>query len=322
MSMSTKIKVGLFTGGFSEEREVALRSARLIEKYLDRDKYDLYKIDVQKDAWLYEEQYAFDLNKACIVKEGKEIGIDVACVIIHGSPAEDGYIQGYFEMKDIPYTCSSPFSSSLTFDKQATKTYLRSFQIPMADSELVRKGESLDIDKVKSLGLPLFVKPNKHGSSFGVSKVNALDQLEDAVEKAFNFDKEVVIEAFIKGREFSCGVTRLGGKEQALPITEIKPFHEFFDYAGKYEKQSEEITPADLSEELTRQCQARSLQVYQLLQCKGMARFDYILDKGIFYFLEANTIPGLSETSIVPQQVEAAGYELTQFVDELISSAI
>ena len=316
--MDRKYKIGLFTGGFSEEREVALRSAQLIEKYLDPEKYELYKIDVKKEAWLYEGKYPFNLTKGVLEYGDKEIAFDSACVIIHGSPAEDGWIQGYFDMKGIPYTCSSSFSSALTFDKQATKNYLRTFQIPMADSLLIRKGEALEEANVKSLGLPLFVKPNKQGSSFGVSKVNTLEDLQDAVDNAFRFDREVIVESYLKGREFSCGVTHIDGGVKALPVTEIKPFHEFFDYAGKYEKQSEEITPAGISDALSDQVRSRSLQIYQLLQCKGMARFDYIMENGIFYFLEANTIPGLSETSIVPQQVEAAGYTLDKFVEELI----
>lgn len=320
--MKEPLKIGLFTGGFSAEREVALRSAQLIEKYLDAGKYKLYKIDVEEEAWLFEGKYPFDLTNAVLSLPDEEIRFDVACVIIHGSPAENGWIQGYFDMKGIPYTCSSPFSSALTFDKQATKNYLRSFQVPMANSLLVKKSEVVDQVKVEALELPLFIKPNKQGSSFGVSKVNALEDLDEAIEKAFEYDAEVIIESFIKGREFSCGVICLDGKPQALPITEIKPFHEFFDYAGKYEKQSEEITPAQIPDELTKQCQSRSLQIFELLQCKGMARFDYILDRGIFYFLEANTIPGLSETSIVPQQVEAAGYGLDKFVEDLILNCL
>jgi D-alanine-D-alanine ligase len=320
--MSNPLNIGLFTGGFSEERVVALKSAQLVEKYLDTDKYNLYTIDVQRNGWMHEEENPFNLTEGILEIGGKSIKFDAAYVIIHGSPAEDGWIQGYFEMKNIPYTCSPPFASALTFDKQATKHYLKSFQVPMADSILLHNAEQAKESSVERLGLPLFVKPNKQGSSFGVSKVKSTDELEEAVTKAFQFDDEVLIESFIEGREFSCGVTYLDGQPIALPITEIKPFHEFFDYAGKYELQSEEITPAEISEELAEQCRSRSRQIYDLLQCKGMVRFDYILEDGLFKFLEANTIPGLSETSIIPQQVVAAGYTLEQFIEEQLLACL
>lgn len=320
--MAKRLNIGLFTGGFSEEREVALKSARLLEKYLDPDKYQLYKIDVQREAWLYEQRYPFDLTDAVLKLPEEEVELDAAFVIIHGSPAEDGWIQGYFEMKNIPYTCSSPFASALTFDKQATKNYLKCFDVPMAHSVLLHRGETPTETELQKLGMPLFVKPNKQGSSFGVSKVKSVEALDEAIEKAFQYDNEVLVESFISGREFSNGVTYLDGKPFALPITEIKPFHEFFDYAGKYELQSEEITPADIPADLVDQCRARSSQIYELLQCKGMVRFDYILEDGQFKFLEANTIPGLSETSIIPQQVEAAGYSLSQFLEEQLAACL
>lgn len=315
-------QLGLFTGGFSEERVVALKSAAWIRSHIEEDRFQLHVIDVQKSGWSDEKGNAFDLNTGALLIEDQLVKIDAAIVIIHGSPAEDGLIQGYFDMMDIPYSCCSAFVSALTFDKQATKNHLRPYQIPMAKSLLIRKGDSLNKDDIYKLGLPLFVKPNKHGSSFGITKVKQWVDFAKALDFAFEFDEEVVVESFINGREFSSGVIEMNGKVMALPLTEIKSHNEFFDYAAKYEQQSDEITPADLPEDLSIQCRTLSERIYRILNCKGMVRFDYILEEGTFFFLEANTIPGLSPTSILPQQLEAEGIEAADFVAALIDATL
>lgn len=315
-------QLGLFTGGFSEERVVALKSAAWLRSHIAAHNFALHVIDVQKNGWTDEQGNAFDLNTGALIIDGQAVKIDAAIVIIHGSPAEDGLIQGYFDMMDIPYSCCSAFVSALTFDKQATKNHLRPYQIPMANSFLIRKGDSLNKDDIYTLGLPLFVKPNKHGSSFGITKVKQWDAFAKALDFAFEFDEEVVVESFIDGREFSCGVIEMDGKVIALPLTEIKSHNEFFDYAAKYEQQSDEITPAELAEKLSTQCRTLSERIYRILNCKGMVRFDYILEEDNFYFLEANTIPGLSPTSILPQQLEAEGIAAADFVDALITATL
>ena len=308
-----KSNIGLFTGGYSAEREVALQSAKYIRQHLDTERYELFPIDVQKGSWRCGKDGFFDLNRAELVLSGKSIQLDAAYVMIHGSPAEDGLLQGYFDMVGIPYTCCSVFSSSLTFDKQATKRFLRG-EIPMAPSKCVKAHESVGAKDFDRLGYPLFVKPNKQGSSFGITKVKSPVDLIDAIETARQFDDEVMVEKFISGREFSCGMLNTPNGLRILPLTEIIPDNEFFDYAAKYKRESQEITPADLSSGQTEKVQSYARRLYHLLGCKGLVRADFILEEGDFYFLELNTIPGMSETSIVPQQAEAAGISPSDLV--------
>ncbi len=302
----TKIKVGLFTGGYSAERSVALQSAAYIERNLNSDCVEGYIIDVKRDRWSCGKDGYFDLNQGALVWPDRIVKLDAAYVMIHGAPAEDGLLQGYFDMIQLPYTCCSVFSSALTFDKQATKQFLQGL-VPMAASRCLRANESLTAAEQADLTFPVFVKPNKQGSSFGISKVKSLAELTAAIEKARAFDDEVLIEQFISGREFSCGMVNSPDGLRVLPLTEIIPHNEFFDFAAKYERESEEVTPADLSPELTEKVKNYSRKIYNALQCKGLVRADFILQSGDFYFLELNTIPGMSETSIVPQQAEAAG---------------
>lgn len=304
MGQSRK-KIGLFTGGFSAEREVALQSAKYIQKHLDPNLYEGFTIDVQRGKWRCGEHGFFDLNLGKLCLPDRQIELDAAYVMIHGAPAEDGLLQGYFDMIRLPYTCCSVFSSALTFDKQATKQFLKGI-VPMAPSRCLRAGESLQPHELSEWAFPLFVKPNKQGSSFGISKVKSPKELEAAIEKAREFDDEVMIEKFISGREFSCGMVNSPEGLRVLPLTEIKSFNEFFDYAAKYQKQSEEITPADLSSDQAEKVVAYARRLYSSLRCSGLVRADFILEDGIFYFLELNTIPGMSSTSIVPQQAAAA----------------
>jgi D-alanine-D-alanine ligase len=312
--MRKKQQIGLFTGGYSAEREVALKSAAYVQKYLNSKVYDLHTIDVQRERWTCGTEGYFDLNLGALILGERQIALDAAYVMIHGQPAEDGLIQGYFDMVGLPYTCCSVFTSALTFDKQATKHFLRGL-VPMAPSCCLRAEDSLDYASIADWGFPLFVKPNKQGSSFGITKVKRLEELEPAIEKARTYDDEVMVEKCITGREFSCGVVATESGIRALPLTEIKPFNEFFDFAAKYEKQSEEITPAQLPRESSEKAQDLARRIYHSLHCDGLVRVDFILQEDEFYFLELNTIPGMSAESIVPQQAAADHIAPEQFVE-------
>jgi D-alanine-D-alanine ligase len=263
-----------------------------------------------------------DLNDFSLTIGGQKEKFDFVFLMIHGTPAEDGKIQGYFEMLGLPHSTCDTLTSALTFNKQKCKEYLKAFDIPLAPSVLINKGVIWDENALLDLGLPLFVKPNCNGSSYGVSKVKKKDELVNAIEFAFMYDKEVVVEAYLHGREFGCGVVQEGAIHHAFPVTEIIPKAEFFTYEAKYEGASEEITPAQISDLLSDKCKALSKKLYQVLSCQGVVRFDFILVEDTFYLLEANTIPGMSEASIVPQQALAYGWTIEKLLDVIINNAI
>ena len=318
-----KINVAIITGGNVAERGISLKSGATVFKHLDDSKYNKYLVELRgKDFIELESEQILDKNDFSLIIDSQKITFDLAFLMLHGHPAEDGCLQGYFEIIGLPYTGCDHFVSALTFNKQACKDFLRNFDIPMAGSVLVQKEEQLDLPAVEALGLPIFVKPNKNGSSYGITKVNSLDDLDEAIDRAFQFDEEVIIEQFLEGTEYSNGVLRKDGEIVVLPITEIIPETEFFDYQAKYENKSKEITPANLSEALKTACQALSYKLYDVLGCKGMSRFDYILVNGSFCFLEANTIPGMSEQSIIPEQAKAHGWSLSVFLDATIDQAL
>jgi D-alanine-D-alanine ligase len=315
--------IAILTGGDSEERVISLKSGRVVRDHLPTDRYRSFLIDVQKADWREPESgTSVDKNDFSLTLNGEKIHFDCAFAALHGSPLEDGKMQGYLEMMGVPYTCCDGYVSALTMNKHNTKTQLTPYGIPMAKSELLRKGNPLDQEKLLSMGLPLFVKPNTHGSSFGVSKVKTADALLPAIEEAWKFSDEAVVETFMPGREFANGAFRHNGKVVVLPITEIIPETEFFDFAAKYEGKSKEVTPADLTPAQTRQCQERTGQIYEILQCRGVVRFDYILVGDTFHILEANTIPGISPASLVPQQARSAGWDLGEFFAALIEESI
>lgn len=319
----SKKNIAIITGGNVAERGISLQSAATVNDHLNRNKYNRYVLELNGDDFYDQDsQKVVDKNDFSLQLNGHKIKFDAVFLMLHGHPAEDGCLQGYFELLGIPCTGSDHFVSALTFNKQACKDYLRNYDIPMAPSKLLRKGETINVDLLENLGLPLFVKPNKNGSSYGITKVNEPSEIIAAVEKAFQFDDEVIVEGFLQGIEYSNGVVRKDGEVIVLPITEIRSQNDFFDYKAKYEKQSEEITPAELSSELTIKCQALSKKLYQLLGCKGMVRFDYIRIGETFYFLEANTIPGFSPNSIYPQQAVANGWTITEVLDAVVEEAL
>ena len=321
--------IAIVTGGPSAERGIALNSAALVEKYIDNEKYRTYTVLLEEDGWHHRDSDAtIDLNDFSLEVDDKKVKFDLAFLIVHGTPVEDGKLQGYFESKGIPHSTCNTLTCALTFNKQWCKDFLRTHGIPMAKSRVFL---AKDIDKIAldalDFSYPVFVKPNQNGSSYGVSRVEDVGDLPAALRKAAEYDTEIMVESFLQGREFSCGVVKevTPGEEDILhvfPLTEIIPEGTFFDYDAKYLGAGQEITPADLSEALTRKCQDRSGQLYQLLRCAGMVRFDYILVGDEFYLLEANTVPGLSEASIIPQQARAYGWSITHLFDVVIAGAL
>ena len=320
-----KLKIALLAGGDSPEREIALQSAAQIAAALDRGKYDVTVIDLHRRDWHYTapdgRQWQVDKNDFSLTVEGERREFDYALVIIHGTPGEDGRLQGYLDMMGIPYSSCSMVSSVITFDKITTKRTLAGRGINLAREVFLRRGEAFDAARiVADLGLPLFVKPNANGSSFGVTKVHTPEELPVAIAAAFAQGDEILVEECIAGREMGCGVMIAGGKEYLFPITEIIPRKEFFDYEAKYTAgRSEEITPADIAPEVKAELNRMTLEAYRTCRCSGVVRVDFIVTpEGRPYFIELNSIPGMSAGSIVPKQVRAMGMTLGELFDIVI----
>lgn len=330
MPTMSKPKIAILTEGFSAESNISLLSAKKFHEWIDKSIYEPYFVHITEELWYVkfenEERSEINKNDFSFMENGKAVHFDLATFFpLHGPPAEDGKIQGYLDMLKIPYTGCGVLSSALSFDKSACKDFLRNRGIMMAKSILCL--DPMDTRAVreeieKNLSLPLFIKPNKNGSSYGVSKIYDWAKLEEAIQKAFDFDSEVIVEEFIAGREFSCGVYQLAGETKALPPTEIISETDFFDYNAKYLGKSNEVTPADLSVELTRQIQHLSLTVFKALACKTLSRMDFILKEGSFYFLEANTTPGITNESLVPQQLRAAGIDVPTFFNSILAERL
>ncbi len=318
-----KKNIAIVTGGDVAERNVSLQSAKNIALEMDKNKYDIFIIELNKGKFtLQGTDKLIDLNDFSLKTETEHTTFDLVYLMLHGHPAEDGNLQGYFNLIGMPFTGCNLFTSAITFGKQATKDILKKYHIPMANSILLTQNTPWNEEELLSLGLPLFVKPNKNGSSFGVSKVKSKNELSEAITMAFQYDDEVVVEAFLSGPEFSNGVFRKDNSIEVLPITEIISENEFFDYKAKYENQSQEITPARLSDELTAKCKTQTKLIYEVLGCKGIVRVDSICVDGTFYFLEVNTIPGMSNASIIPQQVKSQGITVSKLLDYVINEAL
>lgn len=310
-----KKNIALVAGGYSGEYEISIRSAGQIAQNIDTNKYNVYTIVIEKKSWYYsieDKHVEIDKNDFSLTLNGEKINFEGALIIVHGTPGENGLLQGYFDMLNIPYTTCSALVSTITFDKEVCNALVRSFDIVnVAKNTSVFKDEKLDLDKISTtINFPLFVKPSEGGSSIGMSKVSCKEDLLPAIEKAFEVHHKVLIEEFIEGREFSCGVMQVGEKEIiAFPATEIVSQTEFFDYDAKYNGLSNEITPAQVSDELMLRVQETTKKLYKRLNCSGVCRIDFIYrekdDK--LFFLEVNTTPGQSAQSIVPQQVRAMG---------------
>jgi D-alanine-D-alanine ligase len=322
----TKKVIAIVYGGYSKEQEISLKSAEQVVKTVDVSKYDIYKVLVNREEWtvkLPDNEIVIDKNDFSFLLNGIKIVFDAVLMVIHGTPGEDGKLQSYFEMLGIPVSTSDSSVSALTFNKFSTKVFLKEFGVKTAKSHLVRVGDVYSKQEIiDKLGLPIFVKPNNGGSSFGITKVKSIDQLDIAIDNALKEDNEVIIEEFIQGREFTNGVYISEGEIVALPITEIISQTEFFDYEAKYKGLSTEETPAKLTEEQTDVCKQLSQQIYKYLNCKGVVRIDYLLKDNVFYFMEINTVPGLSEASIIPQQVASIGMRMVDFYTKLIENTI
>lgn len=334
MKMETlKRNIAIVCGGDSSEHDVSLRSGAGLYSFFDKDKYNVYIVDVKGTDWhvdFHDGQIAkIDKNDFSFVGEdGKRVFFDFAYITIHGQPGENGVMQGYFDLIHLPYSTSGVLVEAMTFNKYVLNNYLRGFGVNVADSILLRRGEEYDENEIeKRLGMPVFVKPAADGSSFGVSKVKNADQLAPALRVAFMESDEVMIESFMQGTEISQGVYKTAEKTVVLPATEVVTQNEFFDYNAKYNGQVKEITPARLVPETAEAVAAETSRIYDILHCNGIIRIDYIITKDEdgkdkVNMLEINTTPGMTPTSFIPQQVHAAGLEMKDVLSEIVENQL
>ncbi len=324
-----KKKVALVTGGLSGEAQISYKSAITVNSNLDRNKFEVYQIDINPSGWWYTPENGapqkVNRDDFSITDGGSKINFDVVLLCIHGTPGEDGKLQGYFDMLGLPYTSCDAATSALTFNKRYTVAVAAFGGISVANSMHLFKHTPVSPENILSkLQLPVFVKPNNGGSSIGMSKVTSADALAPALEKAFKEDTQVLVEEFISGREFTIGVFKTKGALQVLPITEIETSNEFFDFEAKYQGKSVETTPALISETMQSQLEAAAKRVYEVLNCRGVVRVDFIYneEKGLPYMLEVNTVPGQSAASVIPQQVKAMGMSLQEFYTSIVEESL
>ena len=327
-----KRTIAIVCGGDSSEHDVSLRSAQGLYSFFDKVRYNVYVVDIKGQDWhvnLPDGTTAkIDRNDFSFFENGKKVIFDYAYITIHGTPGENGILQGYFELIDLPYSTSGVLVEAMTFDKFVLNQYLRSYGVSVAESLLIRRGyEHLvsDDDIMSRVGMPCFVKPANDGSSFGVSKVKNIDQLAPAVRKAMMESDEVMVEQFLDGVEITVGCYKTREKSVVFPITEVVTHNEFFDYDAKYNGQVEEITPARISDDVARRASEIPSAIYDILHCNGIIRIDYILTKneegGLkINMLEVNTTPGMTPTSFIPQQVRAAGLNITDVLTEIVEN--
>lgn len=319
--------VAIIMGGYSSEYQISLTSGGVVYQYLDKTKYNLFKVHIFRDKWVYvnESNTEFPINKNdfSIEVNGQKITFDVVFNAIHGTPGEDGLMQAYFELLGIPQTSCDYYQSALTFNKRDLLSVLKPYGIKTATSFYLNLGDEINAEKIiETVGLPCFVKPNKSGSSFGISKVKTKDELLPAIENAYKEDNEIIIESFLNGVEVSVGVINYKGKVTVLPITEIVSENDFFDYEAKYLGKSQEITPARISDELKTKVETVAKRAYEVLKMKGFSRSEFIIVNNEPYMLEMNTIPGMTTESILPQQARAAGISLTELFNNAIELAL
>ncbi|MDL2256245.1 D-alanine--D-alanine ligase [Parabacteroides sp. OttesenSCG-928-K15] len=321
-----KRNIAIIAGGDSSEIVVSLKSADGIYSFLDKEKYNVYIALIKKEGWQVKlangETVALDKNDFSFKEGETTVRIDFAYITIHGTPGENGLLQGYLEMMNIPYSCCGVLASALTFNKYMCNHYLQNFGIRIAPSIRLRKGEAISDEEVlAALGLPLFVKPNDGGSSFGITKVKTREEIQPAIRKAWAEGNEVILESYVEGTEVTCGCYKVKGKEVVFPLTEVVTDNEFFDFDAKYNGQVDEITPARIPEELAHKIQRQTLKIYDLLGAKGLIRIDYLIPReGEPVVLEVNTTPGMTITSFIPQQVKAAGLDIREVLTEIIEN--
>ena len=323
-----KRNIAIVCGGDSSEHDVSLRSAQGLYSFFDKERYNVYIVDIKGQDWHVELPGGItariDRNDFSFVEDGKAKWFDYAYITIHGTPGENGILQGYFDLIGIPYSTSGVLVEAMTFDKFVLNQYLRGYGVSVADSLLIRQGyEQLvsDDEIERRIGMPCFVKPAADGSSFGVSKVKNKDQLAPAIRKAMLESDEIMVEQFLEGTEISIGVYKTKEKSVVLPATEVVTQNEFFDYDAKYNGQVQEITPARLSDDITRRVREITSHIYDILHCNGIIRIDYIISKeGKIFMLEVNTTPGMTPTSFIPQQVRAAGLEMKDVLTDIVEN--
>ena len=327
-----KRNIAIVCGGDSSEHDVSMRSAQGLYSFFDKERYNIYVVDVKGQDWHVDLQNGdmakIDKNDFSFKMDGKTVTFDYAYITIHGTPGENGLMQGYFELLHIPYSTSGVLVEAMTFDKYVLNNYLRGFGVNVAESVLLRRGEEekySDEEIEKRIGMPCFVKPAADGSSFGVSKVKNADQLAPALRVAFMESDEVMVESFMKGTEISIGCYKTKDKAVVFPATEVVTSNEFFDYDAKYNGQVQEITPARLSPETTKRVEEETSRIYDILHCNGIIRIDYIISKDAdgndkINMLEINTTPGMTATSFIPQQVRAAGLDIKDVLTDIVEN--
>ena len=329
---SIKRNIAIVCGGDSSEHDVSIRSAQGLYSFFDKERYNVYMVDVKGQNWNVDLQNGdtarVDKNDFSFILDGKRVTFDYAYITIHGTPGENGLMQGYFELLNIPYSTCSVLVEAMTFDKYVLNNYLRGFGVNVADSMLLRRGEEdkyTEEEIEKRLGMPCFVKPAADGSSFGVSKVKNADQLAPALRVAFMESDEVMIESYMKGTEISIGCYKTKDKSVVFPATEVVTTNEFFDYDAKYNGQVQEITPARLAPATAKRVAEETSRIYDILHCNGIIRIDYIITKDAegndkINMLEINTTPGMTATSFIPQQVRAAGLDIKDVLTDIVEN--
>lgn len=319
------MNIAVLAGGDSSEYGISVKSGKEIVKWLEEAGYSPFLVIVQDSKWTVtkgEKEHGVDMNTFSFSEGKKKTKFDYAWNVIHGTPGEDGKVQGYLDMMGVSYSCSGLLSAALTFDKFITKSYLKQFGILTAEAKLLKRNEEYDVEEIiEAVGLPCFVKPNRGGSSFGTTKVSHSEKLEAAVEAALTEDSEVLIETFLKGSEITCGMLKTNTDELIFPITEIISKTDFFDYEAKYEGLSEEITPARIKPDLAKKCQSLASKIYDHTQSRGIVRIDFIIKGNQLYFLELNSIPGMTKESIVPQQIRAMGLKVETVLQKVIEAS-
>mgnify|MGYP001002016788 FL=1 len=321
-----KKNVAVVMGGYSSEAEISLKSGEVVYNSLDANKYALYKVYIFKDRWFVKldtQEYKIDKDDFSFVKKDIKVNFDCVFNAIHGNPGENGALVAYFDLLGIKHTSAPFYQMSLTFNKRDTLSVVKEYGIQTANSYYMHQRDEINTVKIiQKVGLPCFVKPNRSGSSFGISKVYKEENLEDAIMKACKEDEEILIESFLDGKEVSVGIIEYQGKIEVLPITEIVSENDFFDYEAKYKGKSKEITPARISDVEKKKVINTARKVYRVLNMSGFSRSEFILVDGEPYFLEINTVPGMTEESLLPQQAKEASISLTDLFDNAIQMAL
>ena len=321
------IKVAIVMGGYSSEYLISLKSGQVVYDQLDKNKYKAYKIHVLEEKWVLvlddNTEYPIDKNDFSAMVNGEKITFDVVFNAIHGTPGEDGLLQAYFNLIGLPQTSCDYYQSALTFNKRDMLSVLKPYGIKTAISYYLNEGDPIDTDQIiQRVGLPCFVKPNRSGSSFGISMVKESDELLSAIERAYKEDNEIIIESYLKGTEVSVGVINYKGEIKVLPITEIVSENEFFDYEAKYQGKSQEITPARLDDVIREKVEIIAEKIYRILKMDGFSRSEFIIVGEEPFLLEMNTVPGLTQESILPQQAKEAGISLPELFDNALELAL